>query len=218
VARTPGSAAPGPFRNWRPAAPQRRRTWVGIGGVSSRDLIQAGTQDVASGTGQSQFQAWIEMLPAASQQVPLAVAPGDSVTVSIAEQGAGTGAWQIVFKNNTSGQTYQTTVQYTSFTVLGRMDRRAPAGRNGVLPLDNFGSVSFSGATAVQNSRRSTWPRRWAADHHAECDEQALAIPSTVGSDDRASTSPALRHRDDRDRGWRSWAAPRQDTARWLSS
>src|SRR5207237_1892880 len=85
-------------------APGVGAAWVGIGGVNSRDLIQAGTQDVASGTGQSQFEAWIEMLPAASQQVPLAVAPGDSVTVSIAEQGAGTGAWQIGFKNNNSGK------------------------------------------------------------------------------------------------------------------
>jgi hypothetical protein len=64
-------------------------TWVGIGGVKTRDLIQAGTQD--SGTGrQNEYQAWIEMLPAASMQVPLAVVPGDSITVSIGEQGAGT--------------------------------------------------------------------------------------------------------------------------------
>jgi hypothetical protein len=89
-------------------------TWVGIGGVNSRDLIQAGTQDVASGSGQSQFQAWIETLPQPSQQVPLAVAPGDSVTVSIVEQNAGSGVWTISFKNNTSGQAYQTTVRYTS--------------------------------------------------------------------------------------------------------
>src|SRR5205823_1395812 len=123
-----------------------------IGGVNSRDLIQAGTQDVASGTGQSQFEAWIELLPAASQQVPLAVAPGDSVTVSIDEQGTGPGMWQIDFKNNTSGQTYQTMVQYTSSESSVEWIEEAPAGRGGVLPLDNFGSVSFSGATATQNS------------------------------------------------------------------
>src|SRR6266851_10266207 len=42
-------------------------TWVGIGGVTGQDLIQAGTQDVAAGGGQAQFQTWIEMLPQASQ-------------------------------------------------------------------------------------------------------------------------------------------------------
>src|SRR5207244_1354608 len=78
-------------------------TWVGIGGVSSHDLIQAGTQDVAAGGGQAQFQTWIEMLPQAAQQVPLTVEPGDTVTVSITETGAGTGVWQLSMKNNTSG-------------------------------------------------------------------------------------------------------------------
>src|SRR5207237_557727 len=96
-------------------------TWVGIGGVSSRDLIQAGTQDATSG-GQAQFQAWIEMLPQASQQVPLGVAPGDSVAVSIEEQGAGSGAWHMSITNNTSGQTFQTSASYVQ-RVVRRMDR-----------------------------------------------------------------------------------------------
>lgn len=86
-------------------------TWVGIGGVNTRDLIQAGTQDSGSGR-QNEYEAWIEMLPAASKHVMLAVAPGDSITVSIDEQGTGTGKWQIVMTNNTSGKTYQTTANY----------------------------------------------------------------------------------------------------------
>ena len=159
-------------------------TWVGIGGVNSRDLIQAGTQDVASGTGQSQFEAWIEMLPAASQQVPLAVAPGDSVTVSIAEQGAGTGGWQIAFKNNTSGETYQTTMQYTSSQSSVEWIEEAPAGRSGVLPLDNFGSVSFSGATATENGQTVDLAQTGAQPiTMLNATNQALAVPSTVGTD-----------------------------------
>jgi hypothetical protein len=43
-------------------------TWVGIGGVNSRDLIQAGTQQQTTGTGQTQYQAWVEMLPQASRK------------------------------------------------------------------------------------------------------------------------------------------------------
>jgi hypothetical protein len=46
-------------------------TWVGIGGVTSQDLIQAGTQEATSGSGQTEYQAWIELLPQASKQVPL---------------------------------------------------------------------------------------------------------------------------------------------------
>ena len=135
-------------------APGVGATWVGIGGVSSHDLIQAGTQDVAAGGGQAEFQTWIEMLPQASQQVPVAVVPGDSVTVSINEQGAGSGTWQISITNNTSGQTYQTTVQYASSESSAEWIMEAPTGANGVLPLDNFSSVSFTAASATQNGQK----------------------------------------------------------------
>jgi hypothetical protein len=158
-------------------------TWVGIGGVSSRDLIQAGTQDVAVGSGQSQYQAWIELLPAASQQVPLAVAPGDSVTVSITEQGAGTGVWQIAFKNNTSGQTYQTTVNYTSSQSSAEWIEEAPAGRGGILPLDSFGTIPVSGATAVANGQTVDLAQAGAQPiTMLNTAGQPLAVPSAIGS------------------------------------
>ena len=60
--------------------------WVGIGGVRSDDLIQAGTQQTVSGSGNTEYQAWVEMLPRASRPVPLAVHAGDSVSVDITEQ------------------------------------------------------------------------------------------------------------------------------------
>ena len=165
-------------------APGVGATWVGIGGVSSRDLIQAGTQDVSAGNGQSQFQAWIEMLPAASQQIPLTVAPGDSVSVSIAQQGTGSNAWQIAFKNNTSGQTYQTTVHYASSLSSAEWIEEAPSGPNGLAPLDNFGSVGFSSATAVQNGQTVNLAQAGAQPiTMLNTNGQALAVPSGVGSD-----------------------------------
>jgi Peptidase A4 family len=159
-------------------------TWVGIGGVNSRDLIQAGTQEVASGSGQSQFQAWIEMLPQASQQVPLAVVPGDSVSVSIAEQSSGSGVWDISFKNNTSGKSYQTTVRYNSSESSAEWIEEAPAAGNGIVPLDNFGSVPFSGATAEANGQRIDLSQAQAQPvTMLNATGQPLAVPSTIGSD-----------------------------------
>jgi hypothetical protein len=159
-------------------------TWVGIGGVNSRDLIQAGTQDVAAGGGQAQFQTWIEMLPQASQQVPLAVEPGDSVTVSINEQGAGTGVWQISMKNNTSGQTYQTNVNYASSESSAEWVEEAPSGSSGVLPLDQFNSVSFSAASAIQNGQTVDLAQASAqAITMLNGSAQPLAVPSGIGSD-----------------------------------
>src|SRR5947209_9052545 len=164
-------------------APGVGATWVGIGGVNSRDLIQAGTQDVSAGNGQSQYQAWIELLPAASQQVPLAVAPGDSVTVSITEQGAGTGVWQIAFKNNSTGQTYQTTVHYTSSQSSAEWIEEAPAGRGGILPLDSFGTIPVSGATAVANGQTVDLAQAGAQPiTMLNSAGQPLAVPSAIGS------------------------------------
>src|SRR5205807_9251133 len=63
-------------------SPGADATWVGIGGLQSRDLLQAGTQAMVDGSGVA-YTAWIEMLPQSSRDVPLSVTAGDSVTVTI---------------------------------------------------------------------------------------------------------------------------------------
>jgi len=126
-------------------------SWVGIGGVQSRDLIQAGTETDASGNGRVHYQAWIEMLPQASHPVPLTVNPGDSVSVSIAEQG--TDQWLITLKNNTTGKNYQATEQYTSSNSSAEWVEEAPSGGRRVLPLDNFGKVDFSAGVATKDGQ-----------------------------------------------------------------
>jgi hypothetical protein len=158
-------------------------TWVGIGGVNTKDLIQAGTEDSGSGR-QNEYQAWIEMLPAASKQVPLAVAPGDSITVTIVEQPAGSQTWQIVLSNNRSGKTYQTSETYTSTRSSVEWIEEAPTGRNGILPIDNFGTVSFSGATAVQNGDTVDLDAVGARPISLlNARKQPLAVPSPIGGD-----------------------------------
>ena len=159
-------------------------TWVGIGGVNSHDLIQAGTQDVASGTNQSEYQTWIETLPQASRQVPLPVAPGDSVTVSITESAPGSGAWQIAFNNNTTGKSYQTTANYTSTESSAEWVEEAPVGNGGLLPLDNFSSVTFSQAAATQDGQTVNLAQSGAKPiTMLNRSGQALAVPSAVSSD-----------------------------------
>jgi hypothetical protein len=158
-------------------------TWVGIGGVNTRDLIQAGTQDSGSGR-QNEYEAWIEMLPAASQQVPLAVVPGDSITVSIDEQGAGTQNWLIVMSDDTSGKSYRTMVKYTSSRSSVEWIEEAPSGRNGILPIDNFVTVAFSGATAIRNGDTASLQDVGARPISLlNARKQPLAVPSPIGSD-----------------------------------
>jgi hypothetical protein len=161
---------------------------VGIGGVSSTDLIQAGTSDTVI-QGRDQFETWIELLPQVSQQVPVAVAPGDSVTVTIDEQDATTGDWQLSITNNTTAQNYQTNVTYTSSHSSAEWIQEAPTGSRAILPLDNFGSVSFSGATSTADGQPVDL-----AEAHAfpvtmvNANNQALAVPSSIGDDGASFT------------------------------
>jgi hypothetical protein len=163
-------------------------TWVGIGGVADTDLIQAGTGANVV-LGRARFEAWIETLPQVAQSVQLAVTPGDSVTVSIDEQGAGSGNWQISISNNTTGQSYQTGVSYTSTESSAEWIEEAPTGATGVLPLDNFQSVEFSIAATMLNGQSMNLAQA-SAEPLTMLDEsnQPLAVPSSLGSDGGAFT------------------------------
>jgi hypothetical protein len=157
--------------------------WVGIGGVRSRDLIQAGTQQTVSGNGSTQYEAWVEMLPRASKPVPLRVHAGDSISVSIAEQS--TDQWLIQFTNNTTGQTYEQPQQYTSSHSSAEWVEEAPSGgRGGVLPLSNFGNIDFSNGTTVKNGQTLTIAGANArAITMVGNNEVALAVPSKLSDD-----------------------------------
>jgi hypothetical protein len=176
--------------------------WVGIGGVRSRDLIQAGTQQTVSGSGRTQYEAWIEMLPRSSRPVPLQVHAGDSVSVNISEQS--TDQWLIHFTNNTTGQTYDTTQTYTSSHSSAEWVEEAPSGgRGGVLPLDNFGTIQFSNGSTTKNGQVTNIASSGARGiTMIGNNNQALAVPSDIGSDgasfsvartDAAATSPGGR-------------------------
>ena len=90
------------------------------------------------------------MLPQPSRAVPLAVSAGDSISVSISQQAAD--RWVVAFTNTTTRQVYQVTEQYTSSLSSAEWVEEAPsAGRGRLLPLDNFGTITFSQAFAVKD-------------------------------------------------------------------
>ena len=167
-------------------------TWVGIGGVNTRDLIQAGTQQTVSGSGSTQYQAWVETLPQASHPVPLTVNPGDSVSIAITQSPQAQDQWSVSFTNNTTGQTYQVTEHYQSSLSSAEWIEEAPsAARGRQLPLDHFGSVSFSQGSAVKNGQSMS-----IADAGAQPitmlargnGGRQVARPSSLGSDGASFT------------------------------
>lgn len=158
-------------------------TWVGIGGVSSNDLIQAGTQNVVSPSGQVSTTAFYELLPTASTSInTVPVKPGDSITVTITQQSSG--QWLINFIDNTTNQNYQTTMTYDSSLSSAEWIEEAPSNGVSVLPLDNFGTIQFSSGSTTQNgSQISISGSNAHAITMVNGAGQALATPSGLGSD-----------------------------------
>jgi hypothetical protein len=161
-------------------------TWVGIGGVSGTDLIQAGTQATVSG-GDVSYEAWIEMLPQSSRTVSLSVSPGDSVTVTITEQSSG--QWVITMVNNTTKASYERTVAYSSSRSSAEWVQEAPSSGRGIIPLDDFGSVRFTAGSAVRDGRSLNLSALGATPvAMINRSGQAIAQPSTLGADGSSFT------------------------------
>ena len=157
-------------------------TWVGIGGLRSRDLIQAGTEQTTSGTGTTMYQAWIETLPDVARPVPITVLPGDSVNVSIDQQAGD--AWLFTITNLTSGQTLQRTVNYTSTLSSAEWIEEAPFARRRILPISDFGSVTFTSGSAVRDGQSLSIADLGArAISLVDNSGRALAVPSPLAID-----------------------------------
>ena len=157
--------------------------WVGIGGVQTTDLIQAGTEETVSGHGSTQYQAWVETLPQASRSVPLSIAAGDSISISLQEQASGN--WLVAFVNNSTGKSYQLTIAYASSRSSAEWVVEAPSARRGrILPLDAFGSVSFSKSATTRDGQVLTIAQ--AGGHQISMIGQrgrSLARPSPLDED-----------------------------------
>ena len=159
-------------------------TWIGIGGVTSGDLIQIGTQNIISASGQVSASAFYEMLPDYSRPVPgVTVSPGDSITASVTEIGGS--LWRFSLTNNTSGQSYTATVSYASSLSSAEWIEEDPSYGNGnLVPFDSFGEAYFTAASAVQdgstvNITSSTAQPVIMVNNSG----QYIAVPSVIGSD-----------------------------------
>lgn len=95
------------------ATPTETRTaeWVGIGGINTASLIQAGVTETYDPDGQPVYPyAWYEVLPAPEMPIStVSVRSGDAVTITIWQVG-GT-LWRITLTDDTSGAEPFTTVQ-----------------------------------------------------------------------------------------------------------
>lgn len=159
-------------------------TWIGIGGVTTGDLIQAGTQDIVTASGMVSTTAFYEMLPQASITIPgVSVAPGDSVSTTITELSAG--SWKISFSDLSDNETFSLTVSYASSESSAEWIEEDPSYANGSLvPFATFGSVSFSGgATTVGGSSFTIAGANSSPITLVTSSGKAIAVPSKLTAD-----------------------------------
>jgi peptidase A4-like protein len=138
--------------------------WVGIDGYSDSTVEQIGTeQDVVNGT--PVYSAWWEMYSAGNQQPEqpissMTIEPGDSITASVQYITSGTYAGDFYLsivdtsRANDSFSTYESSSATQSPSALRTSAEwivEAPGVGSGVADLTNFGSVTFTNATAVIN-------------------------------------------------------------------
>jgi Peptidase A4 family len=120
--------------------------WVGLDGDTSNTVEQTGTDADCSGR-TPQYYAWYEMYPKYPVNYSNTVKPGDHMSASVTTNGSG--SFTLTISDSTQGWSKTTTARLKSAKLASaEVIAEAPSSNSGVLPLANFGTVSFSGASA----------------------------------------------------------------------
>lgn len=137
--------------------------WVGLGGYdeSSNSLEQLGTgADCDGNTKTVANYAWWELVPASSVRIPLKIAPGDTIQAAVLVNGQTITFSLRDLTRKTRFSKVLTTAQALD-TGSAEWIAEAPS-ECGVLtschvvPLTNFGSVTFAKAAAIANGHPGT--------------------------------------------------------------
>lgn len=165
-------------------------TWIGIGGVTSGDLIQVGTQNIVAANGQVSASAFYEMLPDVSRQVPgVTVSPNDSMSASVTE--ISNGRWAITITDNTDGESGTINVSYASSLSSAEWIEEDPSYSFRLqIPFDNFHGASFTdglttllGGTSVNIANSTSQPVTM-----VDGNGNNVAVPSVIGNDGASFT------------------------------
>jgi hypothetical protein len=164
-------------------------TWIGIGGVTTSDLIQVGTQNIIAANSQVSTSAFYELLPNVSQPVPgVTVSPGDSMTASLSE--IRSGQWIIIIIDKTDGESNTITISYASSLSSAEWIEEDPSySFRRQIPFDNFHEAPFTdGSTVVNRSTVNIATSTAQPVVMVNFIGQTVALPSVIGSDGASFT------------------------------
>lgn len=130
--------------------------WVGLDGDTSNTVEQTGTDADCSGS-TPRYYAWYEMYPKFPVNLSGTVLPGDHLSASVTTNGSG--SFTLTITDSTQGWTNTKTARLKSAKLASaEVIAEAPSSSGGVLPLANFGTVGFSGATVNGSTLTSSTP------------------------------------------------------------
>lgn len=135
-------------------SPTFSAAWVGLGGFAdaARALEQIGTETDCTASGATRSSVWYELLPAPVRHVALAVGAGDTISASVQVSGT---AVSLELRNLTRGTAFSKRLRMAAPDLSSAewiLEAPSGCGRYGgcrPLPLANFGTVSFSSASAT---------------------------------------------------------------------
>ena len=120
--------------------------WVGLDGDTSSTVEQTGTDSDCSGS-TPRYYAWYELYPKFPTNYSNPVNAGDHMSATVST--TGNGQFTLTISDSTKGWTRTTNARLKSAKLASaEVIAEAPSSSGGVLPLANFGTVSFSGASA----------------------------------------------------------------------
>lgn len=179
--------------------------WVGLGGSqdSSPALEQTGTEGDCNQSGKAIYSAWYEFVPAGPVTIKLKVRPGDRMTGAVLVSGTKV---TVSLKNLSTHKRFSKTFSAVSplDTSSAEWIAEAPSlcssnGRCTVVPLPNFGTTSFTNASAIANGHPGTLSDpTWSSAPVALAPDSAAspsfgveanthgAVPSPVSADGRS--------------------------------
>ena len=130
--------------------------WVGLDGDTSNTVEQTGTEADCS-NGHAVYSGWYEMYPKFPKTYSTLVGAGDRMSASVTS--GSNGNFTLTLTNTTRGWTQRTTARLKHAALASaEVIAEAPSSSGGVLPLADFGTASFSGATANGATLTSSTP------------------------------------------------------------
>lgn len=154
--------------------------WVGLDGFNSNSVEQTGTDSDCSGS-TPRYYGWYEMFPAFPVNFSNTVHAGDHFTASVTF--SGTSTYTLVLKDVTAGWTHTVTKNQSGLArSSAEVITEAPSSSSGVLPLADFGTVSYTAAKANGTLMSSQSPTKIIMVDSSGLDKDSTSTITSAGN------------------------------------